>query len=865
MKKSISSNHPHSAPSLTWRAGGESVLFLLFSFFCIVCSAQPLRTDSVINFDWRFHAGDVTGGERPETPDDSWRVLSLPHDFQIEQPWEVPGDDERPDNSDPGANRRSRLSSRGFKEMGIGWYRKTFTPPASWQGRRILIDFEGIMLVGDAWLNGQPIGKTDYGYLGFEADITKMIKFGQPNVIAVRADTRYANSSRWYTGGGLYRDVHLVTTHPMVYFNRHPLKITTNNGQWSMVNGQSLSPQRGESERGLVSIQADVTCLGPAPKDLTFGIRILDREGRVVAEKNCYETFRANQRSREYQLTDIQIPNAHLWDLDDPYLYTAEVSVYSKGEVADCVRSTFGVRTIEYGPDFGFKLNGKKVILKGIANHHTLGALGAAAYPRAIEKRIRLLKEFGFNHIRTSHNPYSDDLLDLCDKYGILVVDELYDKWLKQYAGDRVSWTELWQHDVPEWIRRDRNHPCVVMWSLGNELQTYWAIPYADWGVTPYRLQKALLQRYDQTRPITVAMHPRGRSQETDSLPAPLVMETDIAAYNYRYMYFPGDGRRFPWMKFYQSEATTAAMGPNYYEMDLNKVIGLAYWGAIDYLGESQGWPAKGWAQGVFYIDLSTKPNAYLAKSIFSDEPVVHICVQEQSQDIEWNGVKQKIRRLTDHWTRTEGEQLSITTYTNADEVELVVNGKSLGKKQNELSNPKVRNQIRWDKVDYHKGYIEAIARSGGKIVARHRVETAGPAKKLTLEPDLDLSKDKGLRSKVECQQSTVNSPLRGAGGPSWLADGRDLQHIVVTATDSKGRVVPSANTDITFSVDGPAEIIAVSSGDHYSDELTFTNHRRLYDGRCLVILRSGRTPGKVTLTATGEGFKPTRLVMNTK
>ena len=209
------------------------------------------------------------------------------------------------------------------------------------------------------------------------------------------------------------------------------------------------------------------------------------------------------------------------------------------------------------------------------------------------------------------------------------------------------------------------------MWSLGNELQTYPNLPYADWGVTPYRMQKPLLLRYDDTRPITVAMHPRGRSQETDSLPAPLVMETDIAAYNYRYMYFPGDGRRFPWMKFYQSEAAMTALGPNYYEMDLNKVIGLAYWGAIDYLGESQGWPAKGWAQGAFNIDLYTKPNAYLMKSIFSDEPVVHISIQEQSRDIEWNGIHQQIRRLTDHWTRTPGDVLNLTTYTNADEVEL--------------------------------------------------------------------------------------------------------------------------------------------------------------------------------------------------
>lgn len=783
----------------------------------LLATLQP-RVTTLMNFGWKFHAGDLVHAELPSTSDVDWRSVDLPHDFQIEQPWVAPGENERPDTSDPGANIRSRLSPRGFKEMGVGWYRKTFTPDEAWRGKRVVLDFEGILYVGDAYLNGQFIGKTDYGYLGFEADVTKLLKWGEPNVLAVRADSRAANNSRWYTGAGLYRDVHVVVTDPMVYFERHPLRITTSSDS--------------------VSIQAEATFLGPAQKNVKFQVRIFDREGRCVAEQESLEPLRANQRRREYQLPTISIPNAHRWDIDDPYLYTAEVTVFhADGSASDRVSSRFGFRQLEFSPEFGMKLNGKKVLLKGIANHHTLGALGAAAYPRAIEKRLRLLKDFGFNHIRTSHNPYSESLLDLCDSLGILVVDELYDKWLTPYCGGRAEWTELWQRDIPEWITRDRNHPSIVFWSLGNELQTYPNLPYGDWGVTPYRMQKQLLKRYDDSRLITVAMHPRGRSLETDSLPAPLVMETDIAAYNYRYMYFPGDGRKFPWMMFYQSEATTAAMGPNYYEMDLSKVIGLAYWGAIDYLGESQGWPAKGWAQGVFYIDLTTKPNAYLAKSIFSDEPVVHLCFQEQSQDIEWNGVKQRIRRLTDHWTRTEGEALNLTIYTNADEVELVVNGKSLGTKQNDRKNPKARNQIRWDSFNYAPGYIEAIARTGGKVVARHREETAGKAVALRLVPDPE----------------------------TWRADGIDLQHVRVEAIDKKGRVVPTANMDVRFTVEGDARLAAVSSGDHYSDELTQTDHRRLFDGRALAILRAGQQPAAITLTATADGVKLAKLKLQTR
>lgn len=794
------------------------LLCLLSLSLFLSSSSSSLRTSVLLDFGWKFRAGDVEGAEALTFDDRDWRAVDLPHDFQIEQPWVAPKSEERPDASDPGANVRSRLSSRGFKEMGIGWYRKSFVPDEAWRGKRVIIEFEGILYVGDAFINGHFIGKTDYGYLGFEADITKLLRWGETNVIAVRADTRAANNSRWYTGAGLYRDVRLIVTDPMVYFEHHPLRIVTSSDS--------------------VAITAELTCLDRDVKALPIAVRILDRDGCVVAEQKTDEPFRANQRKREYQLPPIAIPNAHRWDIDDPYLYTAEVTCYhADGMPADRVTSRFGVRQLEFSPSFGMKLNGKKVILKGIANHHTLGALGAAAYPRAIEKRLRLLKEFGFNHIRTSHNPYSESLLDFCDSIGILVVDELYDKWLTQYCGGRAPWTELWQHDIPEWICRDRNHPSVVFWSLGNELQTYPNLPYNDWGVTPYRMQKQLLRRYDDTRLITVAMHPRGRSLETDSLPAPLVMETDIAAYNYRYMYFPSDGRRFPWMMFYQSEATTAGMGPNYYEMDLDRVIGLAYWGAIDYLGESQGWPAKGWAQGVFYIDLSPKPNAYLAKSIFSDEPVVHLCFQEQSSDIEWNGVKQRIRRLTDHWTRTPGEPLDLTIYTNCDEVELIVNGKSLGTKPNDRANPKVRNQIRWDKFNYEPGYIEAIARTAGKIAARHRAETAGPAVALRLTPDDD----------------------------AWRADGLDLQHIHVEAVDKHGRVVPTADMDVHFTLEGDARLVAVSSGDHYSDELTQTDHRRLYLGTALAILRAGQSPATVTLIGTAPGLKSAKLKLHTK
>lgn len=795
-------------------------LLAIVAFLPLAAADNP-RVVLNFNFGWHFHLGDVANAQSSTFNDSDWESIVVPHDFQIYQPWVAPSKGEKADNSDIASNVKSRLSSRGFKEMGIGWYRKTFTPDDSWRGKRLVLDFEGIMLVGDVYLNGERIGGTDYGYLGFDIDVSKLIKFGQPNVLAVKANTQRPENSRWYTGGGLYRDVSLIVTDPQQYFVRHPLYITT--------------PKVSEAEATVI-VQAEMACYLRV-KDLKVNTKIVDANGNVVSDVTNTIPYNRGQKINEYIVDSITLDSPKLWSCETPHLYNATVTVFRPdGTVADQVSENFGVRWFEYSPEFGFKLNGKKVLFKGNANHHTLGALGAAAYPRAMEKRIQLLKQFGFNHIRTSHNPYSKSFLDLCDKYGMLVVDELYDKWLTQYAGGRTEWLNLWQHDVPEFVRRDRNHPSVVMWSLGNELQQYWSLPFADWGITPYRLQKELLLRYDKTRPVTVAMHPRGRNLKTDSLPAPLALETDIASYNYRYMYFPGDSRRFPDMIFYQSEANTSMMGPNFFEMDLNKVVGLAYWGMIDYLGESNGWPAKGWVQGAFDISLEPKPIAYLLWSMFKpDDPVVHIGIIDSDDNTVWNDVKVGTQRMSDHWNRIPGCTVSLYTYTNADEVELFVNGKSIGVKKNS-DNPRTRNKIKWDNVKYEEGYIEAVARKAGKIVARHKIETTSDAVKLVATPD----------------------------NQQWKADGQDLQHIRVCAVDKKGRRVQDAQNELTFAVDGPAEIVGVINGDMASEELTVGNKRRLYNGTATVILRSTQEAGDVTLLVTTNDLKKVKLKLET-
>ena len=800
-------------------------------------SAEAAVRDTIsINQGWQFHRGDVKNISELKTSQSGDEVVNLPHDFLIGQDWVAPDASERPDNSDAGSNVRSRLSSRGFKEMGIGWYRYELTPKDEWKGKRIVLDFQGIMLVGDVYLNGKRIGGTDYGYLGFDIDLSKLLKWGQPNEIAVKADTQNPSNSRWFTGAGLYRDVNLIVTNKNLFFPRHPLFIRTQGNKEVKIKAEIINQQK--------------VAKGQSTAKMPVGVRILDADGKVVAEQKNDIHFNAKWRDREYELPSISLENAKLWSPDSPYLYTAEVTLYdSEGNIADQIKEPFGVRTIEIVPQKGLLVNGKKVLLKGYANHHTLGALGAAAYPRAIEKRLKLMKEFGMNHIRTSHNPYSEDFLKLCDKYGILVVDELYDKWLTQYAGGRVDWESLWQKDVPEWVKRDRNHPSVVLWSLGNELQQYSNLPFNDWGVTAYKLQKELLHRYDDTRLTTVAMHPRYRNLETDSIPADLAIETEVNSYNYRYMYFPGDSKRYPEKTFYQSEASVAAMGPNFYEMDLDKVIGLAYWGAIDYLGESMGWPIKGWNQGVFDLSLQPKPDAYFVKSMFTDEPTVHIGVIEKSGgNIQWNGINVSAGKLSENWNREAGEQVSLYTYTNGDEVELFLNGKSLGVKKNS-NDPKLRARIKWDNIAYAPGTLVAVAKKNGKVVARHQIETTGEAVALKLVPDAE----------------------------NWHADGKDLMHVRIYAVDKKGRRVlnvkdAKAFDKLTFTVKGDANIVAVDNGNIASDELHIgknqlekTIQRNLFQGSALVILRAGDKPGKIELSVAGEKMKAKKLVLNTK
>lgn len=783
--------------------------FLVLQSVLVFAQEQP-RVSQLFNFDWKFRAGDLKEAQLVTYDDDDWRVLDLPHDFQIEQTW---------DESAGGA--------RGFKAMGTGWYRKHFKANPAWKGKRVLLDFEGIMLVGDVWVNGRKVGSTDYGYLGFETDITDLLKYDEDNVVAVWASTGKKDGSRWYTGGGLFRDVHLVIKNPIAIAS-HGVFVST----------PKITEQRAE-----VSVQVELEGIRNKSLDIEINARILAPDGKTVADTKGKAPQKSKLQTVEVSLPIVTVDSPGLWSCETPNLYTAEVSLVQDGKVIDCVTETFGIRTLEFSPDFGFKLNGKKLFLKGISNHHDLGAVGVAAFDRAIERQFQLMKRFGYNHIRSSHNPYSESFLKLADKYGILVVDELIDKWSdNSYWGGRVPFTQLWYQMIPEWIKRDRNHPSVILWSLGNELQMredLAGFPTGDWGVTTYRIFDVLVKRYDKTRKTTVAMFPAragaiGKNEpefNTKVYPPELATVTEVSSFNYRYLNYAQYLEKCPHMTVYQSEATTNELAAPFFGMDHDKMVGLAYWGAIEYWGESNGWPKKGWNFSFFNHCLEPYPQAYLIKSAFCEEPLVHIGVMDNGKEaIEWNDIMVGSLSLASHWNWTTGCMQNLYTYTNADEVELLVNGKSMGIRKNDRTDITRRNIIYWENIPYGKGgNIIAVARNNGKEVARHRLETTGKATALKM---------------------VVENP------EDWKADGMDLQYVKVYAVDNKGRVVPDTKDEVTFKVSGAARLIAVDNGDHFTDELFTGNTKKLHKGFIMAILRSDRSGGEVVITASSKGLK---------
>ena len=783
------------------------------------------RVERNWNRGWRFRTeGDAKAAEeyaKPSFDDTRWRWVDAPHDYEFELPW----------------NEKSK-GSIGFKSLVKGWYRKRFTPEETWKGRKVLLEFEGLMAVGDVFLNGEKVASTEYGYLGCVADIGAKLKWGEENVIAVRCDAGKMGGSRWYAGGGIVRDVWLVVKSP-VSVDRHGLYVKTLKGE-------------GDAWTVDASVQLDGYQYAGRANRLDVILEVFDPEGRRIARGETLAPW-SKKAHQTVALPPQTVAAPKLWDIDAPALYTAVATLRLNGEVVDRVKERFGFRTIEFGPDFGFRLNGRKVWLQGIANHADYGAVGCAAYDRAVRRQFATMKKFGFNAIRCSHNPYSVGMLRLADEMGILVVDELIDKWSDTSCWNgRVNFTDIWDELITEWIKRDRNHPSVIMWSLGNELQQREEIAgFAtdDWAVTTYRIFDVMTKRWDATRPTTVAMFPTIKDSISrkdkgfdiaDPEPPELSTVTEVASYNYMYANYASYKKHNPNLTIFQSEASVHDLQRPIVAMDKATTVGLCYWGAIAYWGESDGWPKKGWCYSFFDRTLQPYPTAYLIKSFFSDEPVVHIgTIKGKEVDgVVWNDIKVGRVNAAEDWNFEDGAKVLLYTYTNADEVELLVNGKSVGVKKNDRGNMKEANAIRWADVPYEAGAVTAVARMGGKEVARHTIETSGPAVRLVAE---------------------VEDP------DGWKGDGLDLQYVRVTAVDAEGRRVRSARDSVKFAVSGAATLLAVDDGDPNTD-LLFKNvdEKPLMDGSLLVILRAKPAVGAVTLTATAAHLPPLTVDLKT-
>ena len=774
---------------------------------------------TLFNFDWKFQLVTTenkdTDFASPTLDDSSWRALDLPHDFQFEQPWTQAGG-----------------GARGFKSMCEGWYRKSFQADPLWKGKRVVMDFGGIIYLGDVYLNGHKIASTDYGYVGIEADLTPYLHFDKENIVAVYASTGPKKGSRWYTGGGLFRDVYLQVQNP-THIARHGIYITT--------------PEVA-SDKATVAVQVEVD--GWQKHDVLVRTTIRNPEGKVVGSAHNTMPKHTHQTCTELKLPAIILKNPQLWSCNTPQLYSADVVVVADGMVVDSITEQFGIRKLEFSPEFGFKLNGEKIFLQGNANHHDLGALGAASYDRAIERMMLQLKAFGYNTIRCSHNPYSDSLARIADRVGMLIVDELTDKWSdNDYWGGRRPFTQIWSDLIIEWIKRDRNRPSIILWSLGNELQIRegWAGfgGINDWGITTYRIFNQLVKRFDDSRLTTVAMFPARagaithHDKDFDSylVPPELACATEVASFNYQSDKYAAYLQHKPALILFQSEAETNKLLEPFYNMDRKRTVGIAYWGSVEYWGESNKWPKKGWNYSFFDHTMHPYPQAYLIKSAFMPEvPEVHIGVVDAAgaESVSWNDVIVGRMALNERWNYEPGSKQSLFTYTNAHSVELLVNGKSIGTQLNDTTKINLRNMIYWKDVPYgNGGSLEAIARDkNGNEVARHHIESAG----------------KAVALKIEAETPT-----------DWKADGMDLQYINVTAVDKKGRPVWTYNEPLTLQIEGSARLVALDNSDHYTSDLfNGITTKRMHQGRMQIILRSNRETGEVKLNVTSASLKGT-------
>ena len=807
------------------RSASRSVRFPSGTFgiaLVLLLGAPPAALSQrrvILDFDpgWRFHLGDVARGEDPAFDDADWRTLGLPHDWSIEGEFSA---------------RNPAGASGGALPGGVGWYRKAFTVAERDTSRLVFVDFDGVYRNSEVWINGHALGKRPYGYSSFRYELTPYLHYGAaPNVIAVRVDNSQQPNSRWYSGSGIYRHTRLVTTGRM-HVDHWGTYITTPD-----VSAQSAR----------VSIRT--TLRNETAEDHAVVLRtiIYDAAGRGVASTSSARRLPHDSVAEVAQ--EVMLRQPALWSVARPYLYRAVTRVECGSALCDDYTTTFGIRSFVFRADSGFFLNGQHLKIRGVCLHHDLGALGAAVSERALERQLQIMQAMGVNAIRTSHNPPAPELLDLADRMGFIVMDEAFDMWRKQktafdYHLDFPEWHE---RDLSDMVRRDRNHPSVFIWSIGNEVMEQWTD--GDSTAAPIARELAgIVRRLDPTRPITSA-----NNNGSTANPVFHAGALDLLGHNYHHEKWADFPKQFPGQKFIITEAMSAYNSRGYYEQPSDSVAvyftpydtvhgqkpnknfrissyddrraswgslheeslrlferypflsGIFVWSGIDYLGEPTPyeWPARSSYFGVVDLAGFPKDPYYLYQSEWTTRPMLHVFP---------------------HWNWTPGDTVDVWAYTNADEVELFLNGVSQGVRRKGAE----AGHLMW-RLAYVPGVLRAVARKSGTVVQTQEVRTAGPAARVVLTPD----------------RSTIG------------ADGKDLSFVTITVVDSNGVAVPNAEPLVRLRVAGGATIAGVDNGDQTDHERFQRDSVRLFEGKALAIVRAGRRAGAVTLTATSAGLAP--------
>lgn len=786
--------------------------------------AAPLGARQTLSFDedWRFHLGEVDGGQTPAVADTDWRGLDVPHDFSIEGP---PGTD--PATIDGPFDRKSPGgTSAGALNGGIGWYRKNFTLPEDTQGKCVGIQFDGVYMDSEVWLNGVSVGKQAYGYSSFQVDLTKNLKPGK-NLLAVRVNVQQP-CSRWYSGAGIFRHVWLVLTDQVHV------------APW----GTYVTTPEVTDATAQVSVRTQVRNDGAEAVKATVTTEIFAPGGAKVAEQKTDETVAAGGSHEYGQSLKVEAPRR--WSTEDPSIYQVVSAVSVGGRVVDRYTTPLGIRTIQFTADNGFLLNGKRVQLKGVCLHHDLGCLGSAVHRRGIERQLEILKAMGCNAIRTSHNPPAPELLALCDRMGMLVMDEIFDEWIIPKSGMKFGYKRFFdewsERDLVGMLRRDRNHPCVILWSIGNEIKEQ-AAPQG--GAMAQRLAD-ICHREDPTRMVTSGVNKMGQAIANGFTKA-----LDVVGMNY----FTGQYNEQKGKLLVASETSSALSTRGEYGLQLKSdgklninmrpnnecvsydldrpgwgctaeesllfikrapwVAGEFVWTGFDYIGEPTpyGWPSRSSYFGIIDLAGFPKDRYYLYQARWRPQlPMAHILPH-------WN------------WPERVGQVTPVMVYTSGDEAELFLNGRSLGRR----ARGPLAYRLRWDGVRYEPGELRVVAYRQGKKWAESTVRTTGPAARVLLAAD--------------------RAALR--------ADGTDLAFVTVTVADREGRAVPRSRNPIRFSVTGPAEIAGVDNGDATSFESFRASERSAYNGLALAILRTRKgQAGAITLKAESEGLAPAEVAL---